>query len=259
MTRTINGNIHQKLFTAVVSIFMILAGAAQAEVIFYQGFDYGTTGGNLSTIASNDWSKSSSGDALYKTTSLKQGDSPQTGGSVKTQSGWSSPRLITQTLDISLAGKNEFWVSCLISIDSASPAVECNAGITMGVIENSEGGVRTYTIEKNYHSTTGYSLSTTGGTPGGITNATFAKVGTSTTRIVYHVKKSTQPEVWVNPVSQPIEGTGQKIGAATQGNLTSIQKLDISFHNLVVNIDEFVVGDRYIDVCAFKGTVFVIR
>lgn len=260
MTRTTNVSLHQKLVAAVLFISLMMTGSIQADVIFYQGFDYGTTEGNLSTIGSADWSTSSAVDALYQKTSLKQKDSLKTGGSVKTPSTWGNgqQKIITQALDISLAGKTEFWVSCLISIDSATPAKDSSASISLVIVENHWQGNHPYTIGKSYGNTNGYVFSASG-TGGDITNATFALVETNTTRVVYHVKTSTVPEVWVNPLSQPSVGTGQTMGATTQGSLTSIKKLEISFLGLVANLDEFIVGDTFADVSMPKKTVLIIR
>jgi hypothetical protein len=245
--------------TAIVSLF-IFAGILQADVIFYQGFDYGNADGELYTVGSADWTTSSSVKTLYKAIGMEHEGSPDTGGSAKTKSTWGASESTQDFDDISLIGTNEFWVSCLISCDSATQTLNNSAGLKLSIVENSWGGIQSYVVEKNYNYATGYFFSKSG-SGAGITNATFAIVGTDTTRIVFHVKKSTIPEIWINPTSEPVIGTGQSIGNATTSNLTSINKLEINSLGLVINMDEIVIGETYADVCAPppQGTILVIQ
>ncbi len=261
MTRTTNVKIQRIMLMKVITIFIITAGTAQADILFYQGFDYGDTEGNLSTVGSDDWSTTSSKDALYKNTSLEHKDSPKKGGSAKTQSNWTgSANNIDQNLSINILDKNELWVSLLISSDTATPTSDTLASINLVVKQNSWQAAVSYNVGKQWGNTTGYTFSA-GGTTAIITGAEYSTVGTDIMRVVYYLKKSREPEVWLNPTSPPTLGTGQFIGPKVHSNLTSIDLLRISFLGIVMNMDEFIIGDTYADVCAPppQGTILIVE
>lgn len=65
MKKSRKNTVPMKLFATVITVFAMLTGAAQANVLFYQGFDYGSTEGNLDTVGSADWTSSTTIKALY--------------------------------------------------------------------------------------------------------------------------------------------------------------------------------------------------
>ncbi len=250
------------LTLAVCGPLVFSTGLAQADVLFYQGFEYGGTATGLTAVAATDWTRiagSVNRDVSYQPTGLSKKGSLSNGGSVKTPSVWTDPAVtLKQDLNLSLAGKNGFWISLLVSSDSATPPANSLASVSLFVLENNWQAAVQYRVSKAWNSTAGFAFhrADTGGI---MTGAEFSTIGTDTIRVVISVRKSTRPEIWINPTTPPVIGTGQVLGNSTAGNLTAIESLQISFQGVAINFDEIVIGDTYADVTAAHPTLISIR
>lgn len=256
-----NTEFTRKLSIATTIVWsVIIANTALADLIFYQGFDYGDTDGDLATVASADWITDTSVKSKYKSTGLTHEGSFSTGGSVQTVTTWGTSTTIQDFDDISLIDKDEFWFSMLISNETASPGGGKSFSVCLSTTQ--DGSTRNYYVGKTYHNTTAFGFGTLSYTFTDLNGAEFTTIGTDTIRIVYKIRTGAVPEVWVNPVTTPVSGTGQQIGTAAMSSFTSIDSITISSLGIAVNVDEFVIGETYADVTAPvppEGSVFVIE
>ncbi|MBC2595582.1 hypothetical protein H5P28_15045 [Ruficoccus amylovorans] len=216
---------------------------SSAAIIFYQGFDYGSTAGELSAVSGGEWSEQATRPAAYETESLTYPGIESTGGSVLTDSGWSSSRTsTTQTLNIDISSKSEIWVSVLLSISTATPGTSNSAEIALRVLQNDWQSAVTRSVGKTYNNDSGYMSGTTA-----LNGGSFAEVGTSVVQVVYRLAEGSAAEFWVNPDGTPVVGEGQLIGNNI-ANLTTIETLTISSQGLGMRMDEFIVADSYADI-----------
>lgn len=230
-----------------MAVALCVAPISQGALLFYQGFDYGSTGGDLTTIASSDWTSSATLTPNYTTSGLSYGNLAVSGGAAQTQSTWtSSVNTATQNFaDIDISAKSEVWISFLME---APASVTSNASALFGanITRNSWQTAVNYTAGTTYGSNTSYMAN-----PGAnaIPDGTFAANGTDTVLVVFKLTSGANTEVWLNPSissTAPVAGTGLDIGSA--GNLTSINSIALSFQGQSFLFDELRIGDTFLDV-----------
>lgn len=235
----------RKLLPLGTLSLLALSATSQGALIFYEGFDYGATGGSLTALS--DWSTASANDdSLYQASGLSYGALQTTGGAARSVTTWGNgDRNVTLDItDIDLTAKSEVWVSMLVQTPGA---VSANSSANFGfrMVRNDWQNANTYTVGKAYSDQTANNSSFLGALPG----ATYAALGTDTFLVTYRFTSGSAGEVWVNPAiggAAPLAGTGTSLTEG--GNLTSITSLVLTYRGHDKIFDELRIGDTFADV-----------
>lgn len=242
---------------ALLSAGLAFPLSAGASLIVYQGFNYGTTAGDLTTVGSADWTTSADYSPVYNTTSLGYGSLVTSGGSVQTISTWGNGQTKTATqdfADIDISSKTELWVSMLVQTPSAVTSTGTQVSFGYNIKRNSWGGAVNNTIGKAWSNNTAFVSSFP--TAQNITAADYSTIGTTTLLVVVRLSQNAAGEIWVNPAiggSTPVAGTGQALESG--GNFTSINSISLSFLNQTMVFDELRIGDTFADVTPTSSPV----
>lgn len=227
------------------------ATSASAAVLYHQGFNHGDTYGNFPAIGgpAPGWTMTADLPPVYLPASLPQPIIQGVGGSLITHdaSGDGSLKTLEHPINLSLAGKNEIWVSALVAM-MHPPRVNSRMDLIVTVKHGASQSPTDYAVGKNWSDgDTGLRFQGTL-----LNGAAFATHGQETMHVVYRLAKTVQPEVWINPTGTPAPGTGQKIGSVVN-DFTSLNRLLITYRALAMRVDEIVVADDYASILGLLG------
>jgi hypothetical protein len=225
-----------------------------ADLLHYEGFDYGSTDALLTTASGGLWQTTSTdNDAQYIAAGLTYPGLITSGGAVRTTTVWGSgSRELYQDLDdIDLTAKDEIWVSVLTQ---APATITQSNGAQFGwsMLRNAWGGTVDYGVGKSWWNTTAFNSSFLGS----IAGADFASVGTDTILLLYRFAPGYSGELWLNPVvdgmTAPAVGSGQTL-TDSSGNLTEISELFLSYIGYQGEFDELRIGNTWQSVLPYEG------
>ena len=223
-------------------MFLLPAAGLKADLLYYEGFDYGASSGALTDVGSGGgWTGSTNN--TYQPTGLSYGNLQVSGGSVRGYAPYTTGQITVNAMSVNITSYTEIWVSLLLAMPTTTPTSGNSAGIAISVTQNSWGSTLSREVGKQWSNTGNYALT---GTP--ITDAPYATVGTNTTFFVYRLSEGSAAEIWVNPgFTMPTAGTGQLIGASIP-NLTSVDYVQLSSFALGMNMDEIRIATTFDEV-----------
>lgn len=238
-------------FVATALTFAAFASGAEAQLLVYEGFTYGSTNALLTTASGGAWTTSSTdNDAQYISSGLTYGSLQVSGGAARTTTAWgSSARLLTYDLggagNLDISSYNEIWLSMLVQTPGAvSNGSESAFGMRMQ--RNSWSSFQNYTAGKGWNNQTA-NVTSFGGD---ISGADYSTLGTNTFLLVYRFTVGQVGELFLNPTiggAAPVAGTGQLL-TDTNGNLTAIESLALSFRGHDKIYDELRIGTTFASV-----------
>lgn len=211
-----------------------------AGILYYQGFDYGDTAGDLTALAGSDWTLTGGVDPLYSPRGFNHPTVGGTGGSLYTSDAYGSggARRVDQALNVDLTGLDEVWVSTLMAMVNR-PQASASADVTISIVQNDWQAAVNHAVGKVWNDTTGFKYAGTA-----LTGADFTADVERPLHIVYRIAKGSAPEFWVNPTGTPTPGTGQTIGNVVN-NLTTLTRCRINQASMGLHVDEIVVAENY--------------
>ncbi len=226
------------------------ATPSQADLVYYEGFDYGDVAGSLATLgASGGWS----GDSQigYVSTSLDYAGLPTTGGSAIGYTDNGTKYTVTNMFGdasiptSSIGGK--FYLSFLISMHETDipSGTGSSAAVTFYVPQNpfptsaDDSGARSIQVpwdssNDDYH----YNFNPIVGASTNHSDTTLM--------VFYFPGGGASIEYWINPTPGVEPGSGVSTGVAAY--LNRISGLSFSAQNLLVELDEIRIGTTFDDV-----------
>ncbi|WP_269542598.1 hypothetical protein [Cerasicoccus fimbriatus] len=221
-----------------------------ADLLYYEGFEYGNDPDKLTAASSGNWSTASvDDDALYLPTGLTYGSLQVNGGCASSTTSWGSGTrsLLADFNDIDLSAKSEVWVSMLLRAPGGvSSSSECGFGIRLQ--RNAWGSVQNYGAGKSWNNVSSHTSKFLGNIPGG----EFSTVGADVFLLVYCFKLGSAGELWINPVvdgvTVPTSGSGFSLNDSANTGLVNISEAYISFRAHEQMMDELRIGDSFLDV-----------
>ncbi len=216
-----------------------------AGILYYQGFDYGDTAGDLTAVSGSDWTLTGTAVPLYSPRGFIHPAVGGTGGSLYTSDayGGGGTRRVEQSLNVDLTSLTEVWVSTLIAMVNR-PQASASADVTISILQNDWQAAINHTVGKVWNDTTGIRYGSTY-----LTGAEFTADIERPLHIVYRVAEGSATEFWVNPTGTPTPGTGQSIGNVVN-NLTTLTRCRINQASMGLHVDEIVVAENYAAIAA---------